>query len=272
MYQGFAPALALQAAIESYWRLRAPLYRIAQQMIVDGFADLIFSFGVGYERRSAGDSQTLAYSNLDAQREHAIAIIQQGDIHLVGVRFRPGGLAAFLPIPAQQLANQTLDLHSVFGTAASVLEQQLYDSAHDAAAQVRLLDAFFLRRLRTSTAYAFAHTIAREIDRQQGEITMRALSAEIGYSVRTIDRLFGQYFGLTPKFYARSVRFRRALRLLAQSPTLNLTAVAVACGYYDLAHFSKECSALAGMNAEACRAFVRARTQAPPPLVEFLTK
>jgi AraC-like DNA-binding protein len=147
----------------------------------------------------------------------------------------------------------------------------LYE-VHDSARQIALLNAFFTQRLCVYPQHTFVRLIAQQIEGQRGETIMRDLSVEVGYSIRTVDRLFRQYFGISPKFYARIVRFRRALVLLARPDSATLTDIALAAGYYDLSHFSKECSALAGLSAEACRQFVLTKTQAPPPLIEFLTE
>ncbi|MFN8372998.1 MAG: DUF6597 domain-containing transcriptional factor [Anaerolineae bacterium] len=145
MYQAFIPPPILQPFIHSYWRLYASAYRVEQSMVVDAYADLIFSYGIGYERRrldTPSSVQSLAVSNLDAQRDYPLTIIQEGAVNLVGVRFRPGGLAAFTSVPVHEFSNQTPDLYNTFGAQALELESQLFDAA-DSAQQIALLNQFF---------------------------------------------------------------------------------------------------------------------------------
>ncbi len=274
MYQFFVPPPPLQPFIQSYWRLRSPSLMLEERIFVDCHADILFNFGCAYERRylhQLDKRDSLAVSNLDGQRDYPLAIVQQGDIDLVAVRFKPGGLAAFVPMPVHELSNLTLDLYTAFGADALVLESQLFDSAHDAAQQITLLNLFFLQRLNIQAAHTFALYVAQCIAASNVRVNIHELSADVGYSIRTVDRLFQQHFGMSPKFYARIVRFQRALALMSKDVNITLMGVALACGYYDQAHFSKEFSAFAGQNPERYREFLIARTKAPPPnLVQYL--
>jgi AraC-like DNA-binding protein len=274
MYQFFLPPSLLQPFIQNYWRLRSSGFSLEERIFVDYHADIIFNFGVAYERRYlhlADTADMMPVSNLDGQRDYPLAIVQNGDIDLVAVRFKPGGLAAFMPMPAHELSNVTLDLYSAFGHEGLVLENQLFDAAHDSVRQITLLNEFFLRRLNVGNMHTFTQKIAQRIDAHNGSISIQALSDEAGYSIRTVNRFFHQYFGVSPKAYARVVRFQHVLALMSKQTHLSLTEIALSCGYYDPAHFSKEFSAFAGQNPERYREFLIAKTQAPPPnLVQFL--
>src|SRR5688572_8800606 len=136
MYQFFLPPAPLQPFIQNYWRLRSPSFVLEERIFVDCHADILFNFGCAYERRylhQADKVDVMPASNLDGQRDTPLAIVQQGDIDLVAVRFKPGGLAAFVAMPVHELSNLTLDLYTAFGAEAVELEYQLFDNAHDAA-------------------------------------------------------------------------------------------------------------------------------------------
>src|SRR6185369_8241995 len=156
MYQIFLPAQALQPYIQVYWMARSlpgQSESIRENVFVDGRADIIFNFGSPYERRYLNQPDTadsMHFSNLDGQREYPVAIVQDGVIDLVGVRFQPGGLSAILPLAPDELSNQTIEIKLAFGAAATELENRLFD-APDAAYRVSLLDAFFLSRLTVSS-------------------------------------------------------------------------------------------------------------------------
>jgi AraC-like DNA-binding protein len=272
MYRFFVPHSALQPYIESYWMLRAAAFTLHEHIFVDARADLIFNYGAAYQRNhldSLDTRDTLAVSNLDAQRQYPLAIAQQGNIHLIAARFRPGGLAAFLSIPLYELSNLAIDIGSAFGKSGIVLESQLYDAAHDPMRQVELLNDFFLRRLHVHHNYASACYIAQRLEATCGEISVQALSAEVGYSIRTVDRLFARFFGVSPKFYARVVRFQRVMALLSKETTF--AEIALICGYYDQSHLSKEFNAFTGESAERYRARLLEKLAAPAPnVVQFL--
>jgi AraC-like DNA-binding protein len=274
MYRFHLPAQPLQPFIESYWFARASAMTLDESVFVDGKADMLFNFGVGYQRQyldTSGYRETLTISNLDAQRTYPLTIHQQGSIDLVGVRFRAGGLSAFLPIPLNELTNLAIDVRQGFGPGIHDLEGRLFDAAGQTREQARLLDSFFLSRARQTLPYMVARFVASQIETAGGKINIRQLSREAGYSIRSVDRFFRQHYGLPPKFYARLTRFQRVLHILSHHPSITLTEVALACGYYDQPHFTHEFNQFTGAKPEVYRAHLLAKAAAPPPnLVHFL--
>ena len=79
-----------------------------------------------------------------------------------------------------------------------------------------------------------------------GGVEIGGLAAEVGWSRRHLSEKFRTEVGLTPKVAARVLRFERARHLLGLPTRPGLAAVAVACGYYDQAHFTREWNELAG--------------------------
>jgi AraC-like DNA-binding protein len=277
MYRIFLPLEPLRPYIDNYWTLRTPQPILLQENIfVDGKADILFNFGCAYQRHLLDQTNavnSLARSNLDGQRKSPVGILQQGAVHLVGVRFKAGGLAAFMPHPMYELSNQTIDLRDIFGTAADELEARLYDAPLEE--QIALLDTFFLRRLQLPTPYVMTLHLARTLvtavdDVQPSVASIWQLCREAGYSFRSVDRFFRQFFGIPPKFYARVVRFQRALAMLTVTHP-SLADIAFACGYYDQAHLTKEFQAFAAQTPAQYRTHLLEKAAAPPPnLVQFL--
>lgn len=276
MYQLYFPARPLQPYVQVYWIHRSAPGQpsaIRENIVVDGRADIVFNFGVAYQRQSLiepGKSESLAISNLDAQREYPVAIVQDGMVDLMGVRFQPGGLGAFLPAALHEISNQTIDFKLVFGAAGAELESRLFDAADEPAKRVALLDEFFLRRLALTPPFEFARHVAGYIQDSWGRMTMRQVSREVGYSIRSLDRTFRHCFGLSPKFYARVIRFQRAVRMLSGGKT-DLAGIALACGYFDQSHFTHEFVDFAGQPPSQYRAVLLERAASPPPnFVQFL--
>lgn len=276
MYRVLLPAESLRPYIECYWTFRAAPGTSAQlreHIVVDGRADVMFNFGCGYQRarlHRAQGSDTLRVSHIDAQRTYPVVIEQSGAIHLVGARFRPGGLAAFCLVPMHELSGRLLDLAQLFGPEAHDLEGRLFDAAERPRAQAALLDAFFLKRLAPPRAHAAALACARQIERDPAQ-HIAALSTQFGYSIRTVDRLFQQKFGFGPKFYARMTRFCYALTALVQDPQRDWPDLLLQGGYCDQPQLIKAFHDFAGVTPEQYRAVLLARqTPYAPNLVQLL--
>jgi len=80
-----------------------------------------------------------------------------------------------------------------------------------------------------------------------GELSIRELAHETGWSRQHLTHRFRAEFGLTPKLATRVVRFDRARRMLQSVPSfVSIAQVAAACGYYDHAHLDRDFVELAG--------------------------
>jgi AraC-like DNA-binding protein len=64
---------------------------------------------------------------------------------------------------------------------------------------------------------------------------------------KQFERKFGQFVGMKPMQFIRSIRFQRALHLKRMQPNLSLTQLALEVGYYDQAHFTNEFKIFTGM-------------------------
>jgi AraC family transcriptional regulator len=95
----------------------------------------------------------------------------------------------------------------------------------------------------------------RALDEESASI--REVARAIGIHPVHLAREFRRRFGVTPTAYRRRGRVRRAARLLAHS-TLPLAETALAAGYADQAHMTRELRAVAGLTPRGLRRLVAA--------------
>ncbi len=276
MYQVALPVQALAPYIESYWCVyateHAPL-DLSVEVFVDVRPDLIFTFGAPYERsRLDGESLTIDYSNLDAQRLHPIRITQRGQVVCCGVRFHVGGLAPFVERPVHLWNERVVGLSEVFGAGANGLCEALQSSKDNVQRQKEIFDAFLVQRLRVKDGYQVFQALRAEIEASKGEQSIDAVCRRNAISQRQLNRLFRAYLGFSPKTYSRVVRFQRALKLLRQDPGCTLAEIAALCGYYDQPHFVREFKAYAGTAPKLRLGYypADAPTDFSPNLVQFV--
>ena len=72
------------------------------------------------------------------------------------------------------------------------------------------------------------------------------VAQRFGWSLRTLERHFGEAVGLSPKAFARIRRFRHTLTDIAVNRRTAWARTAAEVGYADQAHLSREVSALTG--------------------------
>ena len=79
-------------------------------------------------------------------------------------------------------------------------------------------------------------------------MAIRDLAATIGITQKHLITLFDKFVGLKPKLFERICKFQSVLKTIEVGRTVQWTDVALACGYYDQAHFIKEFQAFSGLN------------------------
>jgi AraC-like DNA-binding protein len=112
-------------------------------------------------------------------------------------------------------------------------------------ARFAVLDDVFVRALMAIEPPPAVLWAWRELAASHGRTPIEGLARVIGWSRQHFTGRFRTEIGVTPKTAARIVRFERACQLIkAVRPPL--AEVAVACGYHDQAHMTREWNALAG--------------------------
>ncbi len=127
-------------------------------------------------------------------------------------------------------------------------EAEVLSQVEAALAHNKRLGSEGQRIARLTMAYIHEH-YAEEISRE-------ALAAAVGVSERYLTRCFKQETGITPVAYLNRYRVRQACRLL-EAGHLNVTEVAMACGFSDSTYFGKVFRAEMGISP---RAFQRAQS------------
>jgi AraC-like DNA-binding protein len=166
----------------------------------------------------------------------------------IQVNFTLLGMRLFLRRPLHDLTNRVVSLDDVFGATAERLISELYD-APTWASRFDIVDREILKRLADAPAPAVGVQCAwRRLVRTAGQVAIGNLAREVGWSHKHLVSQFSEQIGLTPKIMARVLRFGRAADLLATSERGQLADIAIACGYYDQAHFTRDFRAFAGVS------------------------
>jgi AraC-like DNA-binding protein len=157
------------------------------------------------------------------------------------------GARLFLGRPLKDLRNRAIALDDLFGPDARRLDSELYD-APTWDARFAILDRELGVRMRAARAPAPAASwIWRRLVETGGRVSIGALVDEVGFSQRHLIAQFREEIGLSPKALARVLRFGRAIRIIKRGGDVRLAEIALDCGYYDQAHFSRDFHAFAGV-------------------------
>jgi AraC-like DNA-binding protein len=165
---------------------------------------------------------------------------------VLGIRLHPTGAYALFATPLREITGLVVELRDVVGACADELVDRCR-AADSTEERFRLAAAWTAARvggaLPVDPALAWA---TNEIEARHGDVSIARLRAETGFSKARLVDAFRAQVGVTPKQFARIVRFRRALAMVEGGPA-SLAAVALETGYYDQPHFNAEFRELAGL-------------------------
>lgn len=163
--------------------------------------------------------------------------------------FQPGALYRLFGFSLNELTDQSIDASDLFGRAIEEINDQLYH-AQDHLEMVRIAERF-IEKLASSVK---KETLPIDLVALQMLDASQPLDRYVSnafVSRRQFDRQFIARMGISPKEYLRVVRFDQAFRMKNRYPEMNWFNIAIACGYYDYQHLSKDYHAFTGYTPAA---------------------
>lgn len=163
-----------------------------------------------------------------------------------GVKFRPGGFRPFCTGPVSALTNGWRNARDAFGVTGRSLEDLVLSCA-EPTHQIEAVEGFLRERLPApDDTVALIDRIVAEIYARREIQRVEDLAGCFGYSTRSLQRIFNDYVGVSPKWVIQRYRLQEAAERLAEGRARSLEALALELGYYDQAHFNRDFKALVG--------------------------
>lgn len=153
---------------------------------------------------------------------------------LLGIRFKPAGMAAFADLPMQLLTDQ----HILGDDLSLPLVRQLQEALAKGGNPFQAISHCLLKALPDQPARMQAAIQA--IQSHHGNISPVAIAAQVNMSPRNFERTFLQQVGTSAKTFSRIVRCLSAKAALQKQPAANLLSLAINYGYHDHAHLTRE--------------------------------
>ena len=243
----------LHDVLERIWLFNGATAQPRERIFPDATLEIILQLDAEYRPVRDPVAEPFPPLSLGGIRTTAMMIEGTGrPVRVLGLRLKPTGAFALLRTSLRSLTDLDVDLHDVIGGAAEELGQRCAESAADARCVAASVQWARARLARAPQAASLVLQALEQIDSVGGDIAIARLDALCGTSRRRFAAAFGDHVGVTPKRFARIVRFRRALELVQESD-VPFGTVAAQAGYYDQPHMNAEFHAHAGMTPQALR-------------------
>ena len=227
------PSEALAPFVDHLWEKQVEETGIIPYDIETIFPEdqtvLTYSLGKDYYRSHAntGDFKAIHGIQLEGLHQAPNFYKHQPGIHIFGVKFRVGGLFAFLPSPVSATNNESTEAKVLMPELPSLNETIDFD-----------------QRCELIEAYLLAHLIEKQVKKYLKLLLMLqeldADSTAMPSSYKTLSRLFQEVIGISPKEYVQIKRINQSLALFASTKDIKSQDLADQLGYYDSAHFINE--------------------------------
>ena len=238
LYKEYQPDALLFPYIETYWLSDGFSGEgKSHKILPDGCVDIIFSFDK--------EKDTL-YAGIIGTMTTFLTVSYEESVQIFGIRFKPAGITAFTRVPIEEFTDKNIELASV----ETLFCRSFYETLSEKQSIeeiIEYVDYYLVKHL--PCLYNCDKQIVRAVDLiylTKGQLSLSKASAEICLSQRHFERKFKSSIGVSPKTFARIIRFKHALRYLQDHPQKDLLSVAIECGYYDHTHLIKDFRILSG--------------------------
>jgi AraC-like DNA-binding protein len=244
-YQEFAPPPEIADFCEALWIHRTPdgpaVRGAAHRVLPDLAVSIAFQTFRDAGGRPVNGGPIVAGPKLQA---HIFDLVPGRE--LAAIRIKPEWVAPVLGIHPLDVENSVIDL----AAACPALSERLLDEASTTRSLREALGVVTRvivrnRKSRTvpSTAAATALDLVR---RSRGRLPCERLADMMGFSVRHVRRHVHDSTGVSPKAYARVVRFVSSILIADAAPSPVWADIAARAGYADQSHFIRDTIALTG--------------------------
>jgi AraC-like DNA-binding protein len=251
-YNEWAPNGAAADLVRCIWSLGGEATgRPADPIVSDGCVELVFNLADPFEQATERGPRLQPLAMIVGPTQLPTLVRATGRIDIVGVRLQPWAGARVLATSMSSLRDQCIALDDVTRGPLTELSEQLAASRGDG--QRFALASSVLVAATRAAPEPVARVAVEQIPDASEAPGVRELARRMGRSVRTMQRVFAEEVGLSPKALLRIARVQRALALARIEPPLRWITIAARAGYHDQSHFVREFKALVGCLPSAFR-------------------
>lgn len=214
---------------------------------------LILALGAELRLRPAGGAERALWRAFVTGLGNGPTLARhEGRFACIEVDLAPWAAPALFGSPTASV-REPLDLIQLWGSDAERLAESLTE-AGSWEARFHIIAVELARRLGAPrrTVRPEIRWAWRRMEACRGNLRMRDLADEIGWSGRHFALTFAAELGIAPKAAARHLRLQHVLDLMARS-TEGLAGIATAAGYSDQSHMTRDFASLAGCTPLAWR-------------------
>jgi AraC-like DNA-binding protein len=181
----------------------------------------------------------------------------EGQSQVFGIKFKPGAFRSFLKFSTSKLANRMMPAKSILGKDVDAL-QAIVLSSRKEDEKVEAANAFFRARLpEPDKTVELVGQLVERILRDREIKTVDDLVGRSGIGKRSLQRMFNEYVGVSPKWVIRRYRLHELIERSHSGDEPDWSQLALELGYFDQAHLINDFRSITGYSPTEYQALIR---------------
>jgi AraC-like DNA-binding protein len=230
----------LAADVSCFWALEQDQESYNREVYFpDAYIEVIINVGAQLMLESEHGMLELPRAFVNPLQNKPLRIRAAGFCQMISMQLYPWAVKPILNIDADPSTVHVIGLDADWQRFADDLRQIVAHRGYGEA--IACYQEYVCK-----TAYRDKHdlvpirTAGQLLHGSHGQIRMADLAAQSYLSTSQLERQFKQYTAISPKAYARIVRFGSLHAALLVNPSIPLADLADVCGYSDQAHLIRE--------------------------------
>lgn len=249
VHRRILPSPLLRGVIRGFSERRIPYVGAAPTTDLparpDQFIEFYFATPYAVSQSGAAPSDAPRTALVAPHTRPGKRLMLTGEADNFTIHFMPSGLHRLFGLELSGLADQAVHAADLLKAAITDLRDRL-ERTPRFEDRVAAAEAFLGAMLSEARPEDGVDAAMRDLLRAGGNVSVSAMARKADLSERQFNRLFIRRSSLTPRLYGRLVRFHSLLSAQTHGAHARLTDLAHEAGYYDQAHFIRDCRAFTG--------------------------
>jgi AraC-like DNA-binding protein len=166
--------------------------------------------------------------------------------YLFGAKFWPGSFRTICDTPLSNLTDKRVPAEKIIGDSVLPVTKAFFCS-NQADERLSIVQNYLLCLYKPNDdKLAIIKKVFEDINQHKTIFTVAQLATLQKMTVRSLQRLFKEYIGVSPKWAIQLFRLREAAQQMESQNRINFSQLALELGYSDQAHFSKHFKLITG--------------------------
>jgi len=246
MVKIYNPSPALADYICCYWSLDNFSTSHTELVYPCGKIQLIFHYRKPFiDRNSSGYKLTQPQFALCGQKTSFSHITASENSGMIAAVLKTDGASALLHMPLNEITDTTISLTDIFKHWKN--SEQEFTDCPDDISKIRMIENFLIKNITFSSSCHefFVKACVNEMKETKGMSLPYRSMERFSLSERSLQRIFREQVGLSPKKFAEIVRLENSIALFRDGRAM--TDICYEAGYYDQPHFIKSFRQFTGL-------------------------